>query len=112
MEKNLTIKEEKKARNLKTKFTDVHAQIQGVQIEIEMMNKRAESLIKNLNELRDEEVEFVKQDDTSAVTDRQSANYQALYHDSEAPPIVKLVTMIIADAVNMGASDKIGRAHV
>jgi len=60
MEKNLTIKEEKRARNLKIKFTDVHAQIQGVQIEIEMMNKRAETLIKQLNELRDEEIEFVK----------------------------------------------------
>jgi ribosomal protein S24E len=60
MEKNLNIKEEKRARNLKTKFTDVHAQIQGVQIEIEMMNKMAEGLIKQLNELRDEEIEFVK----------------------------------------------------
>lgn len=60
MEKNLTIKEEKRARVLKTKFTDVHSQIQGVQIEIEMMNKKAESLIKELNELRDEEVNFVK----------------------------------------------------
>ena len=60
MEKNLNIKEEKRARNLKTKFTDVHAQIQGVQLEIEMMNKRAEGLIKHLNELRDEEIEFVK----------------------------------------------------
>ena len=60
MEKNLNIKEEKRARNLKTKFTDIHAQIQGVQIEIEMMNKRAEGLIKQLNELRDEEIEFVK----------------------------------------------------
>ena len=60
MEKNLNIKEEKRARNLKTKFTDVHAQIQGVQIEIEMMNKRAEGLIKQLNELREEEIEFVK----------------------------------------------------
>jgi hypothetical protein len=60
MEKNLNTKEEKRARNLKTKFTDVHAQIQGVQLEIEMMNKRAEGLIKQLNELRDEEIEFVK----------------------------------------------------
>ena len=60
MEKNLNTKEEKRARNLKTKFTDVHAQIQGVQLEIEMMNKRAEGLIKHLNELRDEEIEFVK----------------------------------------------------
>lgn len=60
MEKNLTTQEEKRARNLKTKFTSVHSQIQGVQIEIELMNKRAEELIKHLNELRDEEVEFVK----------------------------------------------------
>jgi len=59
MKKNLTTKEEKRARNLKTKFTDVHAQIQGVQIEIEMMNRRAESLIKELNELREEEIKFI-----------------------------------------------------
>lgn len=52
-----------------------------------------------------EEVEFVKQEDLSATDEKQAINYQALYHDSEAPPIVKLVTMIIADAVNIGASD-------
>jgi septal ring factor EnvC (AmiA/AmiB activator) len=60
MEKNLTKKEEEKAKGLKTKFTEVHAQIQGVQIEIEMLNKKAEDLIKNLEGLRDQEVEFVK----------------------------------------------------
>ena len=60
MEKNLTKKEEEKARSLKTKFTEVHAQIQGVQIEIEMLNKKAEELIKNLEGLRSEEVSLVK----------------------------------------------------
>ena len=39
MEKNLTIKEEKRARNLKTKFNDVHSQIQGVQFEIELLTR-------------------------------------------------------------------------
>mgnify|MGYP000264998106 CR=1 FL=1 len=45
MEKNLTIKEEKRARNLKTKFNDVHSQIQGVQFEIELLNKRAKEIL-------------------------------------------------------------------
>jgi len=60
MEKKLNKQEEKKARELKTKFIDVRAQIQGVQIEIEMMNQRAEELIKSLEGLREEEVNFVK----------------------------------------------------
>ena len=60
MEKNLTKKEEEKAKGLKTKFVDVHAQIQGVQIEIEMLNKKAEDLIKVLEGLRDEEINLVK----------------------------------------------------
>ncbi|RJQ50609.1 MAG: type II secretion system protein GspE [Nitrospiraceae bacterium] len=50
-----------------------------------------------------EEVEFIKHDEASE--DNKGINYQSLYHDSEAPPIVKLVTMIIADAVNFGSSD-------
>ncbi len=47
-------------------------------------------------------VEFIKEeiDDES-----QSVSFQSLYQDSEAPPIVKLVTMLIADAVKCGASD-------
>ena len=60
MEKKLNKQEEKKARELKTKFIDVHAQIQGVQIEIEMMNQRAEELINSLEGLREEEINFVK----------------------------------------------------
>lgn len=60
MEKNLTIKEEKKARNLKTKFGQVHSELQAVQIETELLNKRAKELIDRLESLRDEEVNLVK----------------------------------------------------
>jgi hypothetical protein len=60
MNKNLTIKEEKTARNLKTEFTSVHSQIQGVQIEMEFLQKRAKELIDQLENLRSEEVTFVK----------------------------------------------------
>jgi chromosome segregation ATPase len=60
MEKNLTVKEEKRARNLKTKFGEVHSQIQGVQFEIELLNKRAKELIDSLESLREEEVDLVK----------------------------------------------------
>ncbi len=60
MEKNLTVKEEKRARNLKTKFGEVHSQIQGVQFEIELLNQRAKELIESLESLREEEVDLVK----------------------------------------------------
>jgi hypothetical protein len=60
MNKNLTIKEEKKARNLKTEFTSVHSQIQGIQIEMEFLQKRAKELIDQLENLRAEEVSFAK----------------------------------------------------
>ncbi|RJQ42937.1 MAG: type II secretion system protein GspE [Nitrospiraceae bacterium] len=50
-----------------------------------------------------DEVEFIKEDEASDTT--KGVSYQAVYQDSEAPPIVKLVTMIIADAVNFGSSD-------
>lgn len=60
MEKNLTVKEEKRARNLKTKFNEVHSQIQGVQFEIELLNQRAKELIDQLESLRAEEIDLVK----------------------------------------------------
>ena len=47
-------------------------------------------------------VEFVKEDPDE---EGQQANFQSLYQNSEAPPIVRLVTMVIADAVKCGASD-------
>ena len=46
-------------------------------------------------------VEFVKEVEDE---DKQ-VNLKSLYETSEAPPIVRLVTMIIADAVKAGASD-------
>ncbi|GBD97461.1 MAG TPA: type II secretion system protein GspE [Nitrospirae bacterium] len=47
-------------------------------------------------------VEFVKEE---VDDEKQQVSFQSLYQNSEAPPIVRLVTMIIADAVNYGASD-------
>ena len=49
------------------------------------------------------EVEFIK--DEIIRDDKQEISFNALFKDSEAPPIVKLVTMVIADAVNYNASD-------
>jgi Skp family chaperone for outer membrane proteins len=60
MNKNLTIKEEKTARNLKTEFTSVHSQIQGIQTEMEFLQKRAKELIEQLENLRAEESTFAK----------------------------------------------------
>ncbi len=47
-------------------------------------------------------VEFVKEESDD---EGSSMNFQAMYQNSEAPPIVRLVTMLIADAVKSGASD-------
>jgi type IV pilus assembly protein PilB len=47
-------------------------------------------------------VEFVKEESED---DSSSMNFQAMYQNSEAPPIVRLVTMLIADAVKSDASD-------
>jgi type IV pilus assembly protein PilB len=54
-----------------------------------------------LNELPTyDNVEFVKE-----VEEDSADNLQSLYQNSEAPPIVKLVTAVIADAVKSDASD-------
>ncbi len=47
-------------------------------------------------------VEFIKEEEGE---DQQEVNVRSLYKMSEAPPIVKLVTMILVDAVKSGASD-------
>jgi len=47
-------------------------------------------------------VEFVNEETEDS---SDSMNIQAMYQNSEAPPIVRLVTMVIADAVKSGASD-------
>jgi type IV pilus assembly protein PilB len=46
-----------------------------------------------------DEVEFIKEEDTDSV------DAKALVQDSEAPPIVRLVTMMMSDAVKEEASD-------
>jgi type IV pilus assembly protein PilB len=47
-------------------------------------------------------VEFIKE---SIDEEKQTSVFQSVYQDSDAPPIVRLVTMVIADAVKSGASD-------
>ena len=55
-----------------------------------------------LNELPSyDNVEFVKE----VEEDSADVSLQSLYQNSEAPPIVKLVTAVIADAVKSDASD-------
>jgi type IV pilus assembly protein PilB len=57
-----------------------------------------------LNEIPSyEEAEFVKEEVID--DEKQTISVQSLFKESEAPPIVKLVTMLIADAVNADASD-------
>jgi len=48
-----------------------------------------------------DDVEFLKEEDE----EEENASFQSLYQNSEAAPIVKLVTMLIADAVKSDASD-------
>lgn len=56
-----------------------------------------------LNELPSyEDVQFLKEESEG---DDDHVNLQSLYQNSEAPPIVRLVTMIMADAVKSDASD-------
>ncbi len=47
-----------------------------------------------------DDVEFLKEEE-----EEDNTSFQSLYQNSEAAPIVKLVTMLIADAVKSGASD-------
>jgi hypothetical protein len=60
MENNLTIQEQNRARKLKSGFSEIHSQIQGVHIEMEFLNKRAKELIDELEFLRKEEMELVQ----------------------------------------------------
>ena len=55
-----------------------------------------------LKELPSYDVEFIKE---SIDEQKQTSVVQSVFQDSEAPPIVRLVTMVIADAVKSGASD-------
>ncbi len=49
-----------------------------------------------------DEVEFIKE---KVEEDTQHVSLQSMYKNSEAPPIIRLVTMVIADAVKCNASD-------
>ncbi|NOZ68239.1 MAG: Flp pilus assembly complex ATPase component [Deferribacteres bacterium] len=49
-----------------------------------------------------DEVEFIKE---KVEDDTQHVSLQSMYKNSEAPPIIRLVTMVIADAVKCNASD-------
>jgi len=69
---------------------------------IEKLYGSADETWQILNELPSyDNVEFVKEVDD----DSKDVSLHSLYQNSEAPPIVKLVTAVIADAVKSGASD-------
>ncbi len=55
----LTKKEKESANLLKVKFSEVRSEIDLVQSEMELLNKKAGSLIKELEGLRDEEAIFI-----------------------------------------------------
>ncbi len=55
-----------------------------------------------LKELPSYDVEFIKEEIDD---DSRHVSLQSMYKNSEAPPIIRLVTMVIADAVKCNASD-------
>jgi chromosome segregation ATPase len=60
MEKKITKTEEKKAKEIKAGFFEVHSQISQIQNEMNNLNRKAEVLIKKLEILREEESSFVR----------------------------------------------------
>jgi chromosome segregation ATPase len=56
---NLTKKEKDTANLLKIKFSDVRSEIENVQSEMEWLNTKAGSLIKELESLREQESNFI-----------------------------------------------------
>lgn len=59
MQKKITKKEEKRANDLKVKFSKVHNEIFEIQKQIERLNLQSESLILHLESLRQEEKKFM-----------------------------------------------------
>lgn len=59
MDKKISVKEEKEANDLKSRFNEVHDQIFKIQEEINSLNEKSKDLLQDLNELRDEEIEFM-----------------------------------------------------
>lgn len=56
---NLTKKEKDTANLLKIKFSEVRSEIENVQSEMEWLNTKAGSLIKELESLREQESNFI-----------------------------------------------------
>jgi chromosome segregation ATPase len=59
MNKKITPSEKKRAEKIKGQFSEVHSEISQIQLEMDHLNKKAESLIKSLEGLREEEKEFI-----------------------------------------------------
>jgi chromosome segregation ATPase len=55
----LTRKEKEKASLLKDRFSSVRAEIESVQSEMDILNTKAGTLIRELEELRDQESKFI-----------------------------------------------------
>jgi chromosome segregation ATPase len=56
----LSEKEKEKASFLKEKFSTVREEIESIQAEMDILNKKAGTLIKELEELRDQESKFIR----------------------------------------------------
>jgi len=56
---DLTQKEKTKANALKEQFSLVRAEIESVQIQMENLNSKAGTLVRELEKLRDEESSFI-----------------------------------------------------
>lgn len=59
MDKKITQEEEKRATQIKTEFSEIHSEIFKIQEEMNLLNEKAEELIKSLESLRKEESEFM-----------------------------------------------------
>ena len=55
----LTKKEKNKANSLKDQFSSVRGEIESVQAEMDLLTKKAGTLIKELENLRDQESQFI-----------------------------------------------------
>jgi type IV pilus assembly protein PilB len=78
-------------------YADQESILEGIE-KFYKVDAKAFHLLKDIKTYED--VEFCKEG-----ADDNILNVQSLYHMSETPPIVKLVTMIIVEAVKMRASD-------
>lgn len=59
MEKKISTPEKKRAEKIKGQFSEVHQEISQIQSEMDLLNQKAEGLIKILETLREEEKKFI-----------------------------------------------------